>query len=226
MLHSDDKGLVLPPKVAPVQVVIIPIFLSSQSDTEKKEQNAKIEEIQRELKQLGYRVQYDDRSDRNPGWKYNHWELKGVPVRIELGPKDMKNQTITIARRDTGAKSVSGWSDAVRSVVATLDSIQSSLFEKARDMRDQHLVKVDNWSNFMSALDSKKIPETPWCGAIKCEEEVKAKSKEANAADSTQAPVGAKTLCLPFNAEPLNPGAKCFACGADANTRALWGRTY
>jgi len=93
-------------------------------------------------------------------------------------------------------------------------------------VRDKHLLDVDEWSTFVTALDAKRIPRTPWCGKITCEEKVKLQSKEAKASDSTQAPVGAKTLCLPFDAAPIAPGTKCFACGDEAVTRALWGRTY
>jgi len=226
MVHSDDKGLVLPPKVAPTQVVIVPIILSSQQENEKKEQIAKAESIMQNLKALGYRVHLDDRLGYSPGWKYNHWELKGVPVRIEIGPKDMKNQTVAIARRDTGAKVTIPWADAEKTTQELLESIHKTLFEKARTVRDSHLLAVDKWDDFLVALDKKKIPITPWCGGIKCEETVKDKSKEAKASDSTQAPTGAKTLCLPFNSEPIAPETKCFACGADATTRAMWGRTY
>jgi len=226
MVHSDDKGLVLPPKVAPTQVVIVPILLSSQQESEKKEQIAKAESIMQNLKSMGFRVHLDDRLGYSPGWKYNHWELKGVPVRIEIGPKDMKNQTVAIARRDTGAKVTVPWAEAEKTAQELMESIHKTLFEKAKTVRDSHLFSVDKWDEFLVALDKKKIPITPWCGGIKCEETVKEKSKEAKASDSSQAPTGAKTLCLPFNAEPVAPGTKCFACDAEAITRALWGRTY
>jgi len=226
MLHSDNKGLVLPPRVAPTQVVIVPIILSSQAEEEKKQQIAKAEEIRDKLKALGFRVHLDDRLGYSPGWKYNHWELKGVPVRIELGPKDMKNKTITIARRDTGTKEVIPWDDAEKNTTSVMDAIHNNLFQRAKEVRDGHLVDVNEWAAFITALDNKKIPRTPWCGKISCEEHVKKESKEAKASDSTQAPVGAKTLCLPFDAATVAPGTKCFACNDEATTRALWGRTY
>jgi len=227
MVHSDDKGLVLPPKVAPIQVVIIPILLSSQEESEKKAQIGKSEEIRNKLKALGIRVNLDDRLGYSPGWKYNHWELKGVPIRIELGPKDMKTQQVAIARRDTGEKLFISWDKVDTFVFDLMTTIHTSMFEKALKIRDEHLLKADTWDKFITALNSKNIILSPWCNREKCEDNVKERSFAKEIFDGTQiSSTGAKTLCLPFEAEEITPGTKCFACGEDALVRALWGRTY
>jgi len=226
MVHSDDKGLVLPPRVAPTQIVIIPILLSSQPEDEKKEQTAKAEEIRNKLKALGYRVHLDDRLGYSPGWKYNHWELKGVPIRVELGPKDMKQQTVTVARRDTGEKAAVSWNDVEKTVTSLITGIHDSLLSKARELRDAHVIKADTWDKFMTALDTKNIVLSPWCNRGKCEDDVKKNSNLA-AKETKEGPTtGAKTLCLPFETEAITEGTKCFACDEPAVVRALWGRTY
>ena len=234
MVHADNKGLVLPPKIAPTQIVIIPILLANQDEGEKKTQLEKCEEFRAALKAKGYRVHLDDRLGYSPGWKYNHWELKGVPIRVEVGPKDVKEQSAVIARRDNGEKIKVAWSEVVSKVEELVVKIPIDLLAKATKERDEHLVKCDNWDAFMGAIDSKKMVIAPWCDTIACEEAVKDKSAKATkekAVASSEGHIqiatgGAKTLNIPFQTEEVAPGTKCFACDKEAKLRALWGRSF
>lgn len=180
------------------------------------------------------RVELDDREHYNPGWKFNDWEQKGVPLRIEIGPKDLEKEQVIFARRDdsspAGKFSVQ-WSEIAQRAEETLTTIQASLLDKARRERDAHLRHVTNWEDFVKALDGNMVL-APWCERIECEEEVKKRTApDASAPKPTagEAPAlsgSAKTLCLPFNQEPLPEDCKCFCCGQKATAFALWGRSY
>jgi len=230
MVHSDDKGLVLPPRVAPLQVVIIPI--SYEKDT--KRQAEACAKITSELEAAGVRVRLDDRENYNPGWKYNFWELKGVPLRIELGPKDLQKQQVRIVRRDNGEKMDVPWSLVPQQVALLLVTMQHDLLRRAREKRDAKLVKVTKWEDFVPALADHCLVLTPFCNEEEEEEAVKAKSKaEALAAAGEEGEdarcatsVAAKTLCIPFEQPELPAGTKCFFTGKPAECWVLWGRSY
>jgi len=227
MIHGDDKGLILPPRVAPIQIVIVPIFYG-----ETEILQAKAHEVAAELKKQGFRVTVDDRTNYNPGWKYNYWELKGVPLRFELGPKDLQNEQVVIARRDNSVKEEVKLVDLATRVPQLLNDIHNDLFAKAREARDAKCVKARNWDDFIAHLNKGFIILTPWCQQTSCEEDVKARSagakdeKEQDKEEFIQLTGSAKTLCLPLNQDPLEKDAVCFCCGAPASRWSLWGRSY
>src|SRR3989338_9229941 len=163
MIHSDDKGLVLPPKVAPLQIVIIPIY-----NNENKEDVLKnAEKIKESLKQ--YSIELDSRDQYKPGWKYNEWELKGVPLRIEIGPKDIANKQVVLVRRDTNKKEFVKIAQLEEKVKETLEGIQSSLYENAKKFLDSHIAEANGWKDFLDKLKNKNLVKVPFCGNKDCE---------------------------------------------------------
>ena len=230
MIHGDNQGLVLPPKVAAVQVVIVPCGITaSLKEKDRKDLYKSCEEYENLLREDGVRVKGDYRDNYSPGWKFNHWELKGVPIRLELGPRDIKNAQYVAVRRDTGEKTVLKKSDLVKDISATLDAIQKDMFQKTKSARDEHLSVVDEWKGFISALDKSHIIMTPFCGGMKCEETIKEESKGQVEVEEGAPSMGAKSLCVPFDQpRPLRKGAKCVrpGCGQPALSYTLFGRSY
>ena len=234
MVHSDDKGLVLPPRIAPIQCVIVPIVVK-QSDAANKAQADMCAEMVAALGAAGVRVKLDDRTNYNPGWKYNHWELKGVPLRIEVGPRDVEARQARCVRRDSNEKEDVPMACLTQKVALLLVTMQHDLLSKARKSRDDNIVKVWEWKDFVPALQKGHMVLTPFCNETEFEELVKDKSKaEALAAlgqeteDEREAtPVAAKTLCIPFDAPELPAGTPCFvAPEKPATCWVLWGRSY
>jgi len=228
MVHGDNKGLVLPPRIAPLQAVIIPIFTKDNTAVNKA-----TAELLATLKSKGIRVQLDDRTLYSAGWKFNHWELKGVPIRIEVGPKDCENGTAVICRRDNGAKQVVAQAQLFEEVTKVLDDIQKSLLERSTKERDDHMVKVTEWEKFVPTLDDRNIVLTPWCDRTACEDDIKRRSAEESLKKSAgdenkgfRLTGAAKTLCIPFNQPELPEGTKCFACSESAKKWTLFGRSY
>jgi len=206
MMHSDDKGLVLPPRVAPTQIVIVPIIFEDSKDKVL----GKTKEIAKQLK--NFDVEIDDRDSYSPGWKFNEWEMKGVPIRIEIGPKDVaKNQAILV-RRDTGEKKIVKISEIKNVVIKMLEDIQTNLFNKAKKFMDSSIVKIDNFKDFVKAIKDKKMVKAQWCGCPECEEKLKDKSG------------GAKSLNIPF-VQPKVSG-KCIFCDKEAKVIALFAKSY
>lgn len=230
MIHSDNKGLVLPPRVAQTQVVLVPIIYK---DDDSKAIMEKLNELHAQLKAMGIRVVLDDRENYNPGWKFNHWELKGTPIRLELGKKDFEKGECRMVKRYNGEKSQFKWTD-ISKMPELLDAIHYEMYENAKKTRDDHLKTAYNWEDFMGALNGKNIVLTPWCRENECEVKVKDRSKEeslktmAEAGEDEEVLTGsAKTLCLPFEPNtPLKDGDKCFHCQKEAKIMALWGRSY
>ena len=177
MIHGDNKGLVLPPKVAAIQAVIIPVGLTVK--TSKEDQYAVMEavsDVQKRLKAAGIRSKSDTRDNCTPGFKYNHWELKGVPLRLEIGPKDLSKKSTRVVRRDNSEVSFISLDSLEDEIATLLDQIQSDMFKKAKKERDEKLVRLETWDEFVSKLDEKCMILSPWCENIKCEDEVKKKS--------------------------------------------------
>jgi prolyl-tRNA synthetase len=230
MVHSDDTGLVLPPKVAHTQVVIIPIIKKGDDAAAIK---AAAEKAYSSLKAAGVRVDLDDRDNYNPGFKYNHWELRGTPIRLELGKKDFDNQEVRCCKRHDGVKSQIKQDTLAEEIPKLLEVIHKEMYDKALKARLDHVKDVDNWKDFMDALGGRNLCMAPWCDVQACEVEVKDRSKEESLAlmlekneEEAMLTGSAKTLCIPFEQKPLAEGTKCFACGKDAKVTALWGRSY
>eukprot|EP01088_Endostelium_zonatum_P014960 TRINITY_DN3479_c0_g1_i2.p1 TRINITY_DN3479_c0_g1~~TRINITY_DN3479_c0_g1_i2.p1 ORF type:complete len:589 (+),score=147.75 TRINITY_DN3479_c0_g1_i2:249-1769(+) len=236
MIHGDDKGLVLPPRVAPTQVVIVPI-LYKDSDTQVENKARELEKI---LVDAGIRCVLDDRKNYTPGNKYAHWEMKGVPLRLEVGPKDVTNNQCVLIRRDwregdepTHKKTVVNVGELVEGVKNKLDLIQNSMFNRAKNERDESIVKIEDWKGFMANLDNKKLCLAPFCDEGECEEKIREKSgsrgeESGEEEDKTGFGLraGAKTLCKPFEHSEIKEGHECFACGKPAKAWTLFGRSY
>ena len=210
MVHSDDEGLVIPPRIAPIQVVIVPIFKG-------EEQKAKLDErikgeILPALKLLGISVKYDDNDNNRPGWKFAEYELKGVPVRVAIGMRDLENNIVEVARRDTREKkqlSLDGLPEALKQL---LEDIQQNLFEKAKSFRDANITKVDNWDDFVKVLDEKGgFVAAHWDGTSETEEKIK---------DLTKATI----RCIPLDNE-LEEGRDVLS-GQPSTQRVLFARAY
>ncbi|XP_028797357.1 proline--tRNA ligase, cytoplasmic-like [Neltuma alba] len=215
MVHGDDKGLVLPPKVASVQVIVIPVPYKN-ADTQGifdacyATANA--------LCEAGIRAEFDSRDNYSPGWKYAHWELKGVPLRIEIGPKDLANNQVRVVRRDNWEKVDMARDNLVKQVKDLLQNIQQNIFNVAKQKRDACIKVVHTWNEFVEALSQRKMILAPWCDEEAVEVDVKAR---------TRGEMGAvKTLCTPFDQLELPEGTKCFASGKPAKVWTYWGRSY
>lgn len=159
MQHADNKGLVLPPLVANIQVVIVPIIMKGKEEIVAKA----AEDIYGALKKAKVRVHIDDRSNYTPGWKYNNWELKGVPIRIEIGPKDVEAKKVMAVFRYNGEKHSVSWESLTDEIPAFLDQIQKGMYLRARENFDAKIKAADNWEGFMSQLNLKNVILTPWC---------------------------------------------------------------
>uniref|UniRef100_A0A7S3L317 proline--tRNA ligase n=2 Tax=Amphora coffeiformis TaxID=265554 RepID=A0A7S3L317_9STRA len=233
MVHGDDKGLVLPPRIAPLHAVIVPIVSKKFMP---EEANPYCEAILKDLVASGMRAKYDDRTIYNPGWKYNHWEQRGVPIRIEVGPRDVEGKKARIVLRYNGESWDAPIEGLGAALVAKLDEIQANMFSKAKEDRDAHIVRVTEWKDFVPNLEKNNLVLTPWCGGehSEWEEHVKEKSREESLKargeeaedDKTSTSVAAKSLCIPFDQPELPPGTKCLVSGLDATCWILWGRSY
>lgn len=175
MTHSDDNGLVLPPNLAPIQVVIIPIY---KNEEQLQQITQKATEISNQLKEKGISVKFDGRDEHKPGWKFNEYELKGVPIRLAIGPKDLENNTIEVARRDTLTKDLISQDIIVEYVSKLLEDIQKNLFEKAKNFREQNTHKVDSYEEFKEVLETKGgFILAHWDGTAEEEEQIKNETK-------------------------------------------------
>ncbi|KAK4884370.1 hypothetical protein RN001_000641 [Aquatica leii] len=231
MVHGDNQGLVIPPRVASIQIIIVPCGVSvGLSETERQELQINCDELEKELNSTGMRVKGDYRENYSPGWKFNHWELKGVPIRVELGPKDIKNKQIVAVRRDTGQKVTFKRDSAVKDLAMLLENIQQHLFNKASEDFSTHTVQVTEWAQFTPNLDKKNVILTPFCGDMSCEDKIKADStRDASEAAEVGAPsMGAKSLCIPLEQPPMKPNAHCIHpdCKNKPKFYTLFGRSY
>jgi prolyl-tRNA synthetase len=209
MVHGDDDGLVLPPRIAPQQVVIVPIY---KGDEQKAVIDAKAAEIMAGLKKSGIRVKYDDSDNARPGWKFAEHEMKGVPVRLALGARDLEKNVVEVARRDTKEKKVVSLDGIVGHVEGLLQEIQQNLFTKARDYRDAHITNADSWEEFERLLDEKGgFIAAHWDGTAETENAIKEKTK-------------ATIRCIPLN-NPQEAG-RCVLTGKPSKERVLFARAY
>ena len=209
MTHSDDNGLVLPPKLAPTQVVIIPIYKTPDQLPTISE---KALEIKRKLEAMGITVKYDDRDSFKPGWKFNEYEFKGVPVRIAIGPRDLEQGTAEICRRDTLEKASCPLDGIENRVKELLEEIQKNLFQKAADYRAANTRKADTWEEFKEILDTKGgFILAHWDGTTETEERIKEETK-------------ATIRCIPFDA--VEEKGKCIYSGKPSHRRVIFARAY
>ncbi|XP_021248652.1 bifunctional glutamate/proline--tRNA ligase isoform X3 [Numida meleagris] len=228
MIHGDNMGLVLPPRVACVQVVIIPCGITNTLSEEDKEALLKkCNEYHKRLLSANVRVRADLRDNYSPGWKFNHWELKGVPVRVEVGPRDMKSQQFVAVRRDTGQKLTFSEHEAEDKLKQILEEIHANLYKRASEDLRSHMVVANTMEDFQRELDSGKIVQIPFCGESECEDWIKKTTARDQDLEPGAPSMGAKSLCIPFQPlRELQSGAKC-VCGKNpAKFYTLFGRSY
>ena len=203
MVHGDDNGLVLPPRIAPVQVMIVPVQQQKEGVLDKAY------ELRDRLS--GFKVKVDD-SDKSQGWKFSDCEMRGIPLRIEIGPKDMANHQAVFVRRDTHEKTVVSLDNLEEEVGAMLDKIQADMLERARNHRDSHTYSAVTWDEFVDTINNKPgFVKAMWCGDQACEDKIKEVT-------------GATSRCMPFKQEHL--ADTCICCGKPAKKMVYWGRAY
>src|SRR5487761_1925426 len=207
MAHSDDSGLVLPPKLAPIQVVIVPIY---KGEEQKQMIDEKVKLFMKDFKALDIRVKYDDDDNNRPGWKFAEYELKGVPVRIAIGARDMQNNVVEIARRDTKEKTSVSMDGLANTVVALLKDIQENIYNKAKVYRDEHITKADTWDEFVKLLDEKGgFVAAHWDGTAETEDKIKELTK-------------ATIRCIPLN--NIQEEGTCILTGKPSSERVFFAR--
>lgn len=209
MAHGDDQGLVLPPKLAPLQVVIVPIY---KGDEQKGAIHNKVVEIKKQLLDLGISVKYDESDNARPGWKFAQYEMQGVPVRMAIGPKDLHNNTVEISRRDTREKYTVSLDGITFYIKTLLDEIQLNLFTKAKEFRDEHITEVNSWHEFKQVLEEKGgFISAHWDGTAETEEKIKEETK-------------ATIRCIPLDNPQRN--GKCVYSGKPSKERVLFAVAY
>ena len=207
MVHGDDKGLVLPPKVAPTQIVIVPIYYS---DEDENKIISKATEIYDFILKTGIRAIIDKRKELTPGFKFNDWELKGVPLRIEIGPKDLEKQKIVLAKRFNKEKISIGFNETEK-IIQTLDDIQKQMFETAKNKANSLTKQVTDYSEFKKEIEKGGFVNSPWCGRTECEERIKTET-------------GADIRVIPFNGEDSQN--KCIFCKEQSTSSPIFARGY
>ena len=205
MAHGDNRGLKLPPKVAPIQVVVVPVMMKKEGVVEKATEV--YENLNKE-----FRAEVDLRENYTPGYKFNDWELRGVPVRIELGPRDIENNVCVIVRRDTLEKQTVNLNELNEKVKEILEDIQKNMYKQCAKIREERTTGATNLDEFVKNLEEKQgYVKTMWCENVECENKIKELT-------------GAHSRCIPFIQEKL--GNKCVCCGKEAKTMVVWGRQY
>ena len=209
MAHSDDNGLVLPPKLAPIQVVIIPIY---KTEEEFNKISEKVKSIKEKLEAKGISVKFDNRDTHKPGWKFAEYELKGIPVRLAIGPRDMVNNTLEVSRRDTLEKEIKSQDGIEEYIVSLLDKIQNNIYQKALKFRQENTFKVDTYDEFKEILDATGgFVLAHWDGTAETEQRIKEETK-------------ATIRCIPLDA-PEEEG-KCIYSGKPSKKRVLFAKAY
>ena len=208
MAHSDDNGLVLPPKLAPIQVVIVPIY---RNDEQKSAISEQAEKIVADLRKRGISVKFDDRDTHKPGWKFAEYELKGVPVRLAIGPKDLENGTVEVARRDTFEKQFVNMDGIVDHIDTLLEDIQNNIYKKALDFRAENTYSADNWEQFKELIEKGGFISAHWDGTVETEEKIKEETK-------------ATIRCIPL--DQVEEAGTCVYSGQPSKGRVLFARAY
>ena len=208
MVHGDDRGLVMPPKVAPTQVVMIPIGPPKTREVVI----GKTDELYAQLKAAGIRVRVDDRADVSPGWKFNEYEMRGIPIRLELGPRDLENGQCVLVSRVTGEKKSVSLDNLVAEVEALLEQIHADMYERALSFQQENFFSVDTLDEYKTAMEEKRgFALAGWCGSDACEQQVKEET-------------GATSRNIPF--EPAERKSKCLVCGEPAKHTVVFARAY
>ncbi len=205
MVHGDDRGLVMPPRVAPIQVVILPIAMHKEGVLEKAEA------LREELKRAGLRVELDDR-EQSAGWKFNEWEMKGVPVRIEVGPRDIEKGEVVAVRRDNLEKTTLPMAGLADTLKTLLDDVHNGMYQKALAFREAKTVDAETFEELNAGVQNGFV-RANWCGCRECEDEIKQKT-------------GATTRCMPLEGSEVEEGAVCIHCGKPAKTRIYFAKAY
>jgi prolyl-tRNA synthetase len=209
MAHSDDDGLILPPKLAPIHVVVVPIF---KTEDELNRISEKVNQIASSLRKQGYAVKFDNRDTQKPGFKFAEWELKGVPVRIAIGPRDLENGTVEVARRDTKEKQVMKLEEVASAIPKLLDDIQANIYQRALSFRAEHTTEVNSYDEFKKVLDDKAgFVSAHWDGSTETEAAIKEQTK-------------ATIRCIPLDAKEED--GKCILTGKPSRKRVLFARAY
>ena len=205
MVHGDDRGLVMPPKVAPIQAIIVPVAMHKEGVLDKAK------ELLKRLKEAGIRADMDDR-DQSPGWKFNEWEMKGVPVRIEIGPRDIANDQVVVVRRDSLEKATLSMNGLEQSVKDLLQSVHDGMYQKALSFREKKTVECVDFEQFSEAVQTGFVM-ADWCGDTECEEQIKSET-------------GATTRCMPLDSKGPCTNAVCVHCGKPAKYRYYFAKSY
>jgi prolyl-tRNA synthetase len=208
MAHSDDQGLVLPPKLAPIQVVIVPIY---KGEEQLEQIRTQIDPLLAELKSAGVSVKFDDDDQARPGWKFAEYELKGVPVRVAAGMRDLEQGLFEIARRDTMAKELVGIAGAGKYIIDLLEEIQKSIYEKAFKFREENTFEVNTWEEFEQQIEKGGFISAHWDGTSETEDKIKELTK-------------ATIRCIPFDAKKEN--GKCVLTGKPSSQRVIFAKAY
>ncbi len=207
MAHGDDRGLKLPPEIAPIQVIIVPILANNSKEVLQTANN-----LAQQLQQAGIRIQLDDRDQYRPGWKFNEWEMKGVPLRIEIGPKDLEKNQLVLARRDTGNKTVAQLTTASSQVQELLIKIQTNIYRQAQEFVTSHTFIAKNITELKQILDNQTgYVQAMWCENQECELQVKEQTR-------------ATIRNIPFNQQPVS--GSCICCGKPTRTMVYFARAY
>ena len=207
MVHGDNQGLVLPPKVAPIQVVIIPIYKNEEG---RDKVFPKVDEIESNLESKGIRVHVDDRKGLSPGYKFNDWELKGIPIRLEIGPKDIEKQRFVIAKRYNRKKTSLGF-DSIDKVSSVLEEIQNNMLNAAKKQSEENTLEITDYEEFKSKIERGGFFKSPWCGKLECEEKIKEET-------------GADIRVIPFDSNDINK--KCIYCKDQNKSIPIFARGY
>jgi prolyl-tRNA synthetase len=208
MQHSDNKGLVVPPRMAPNKLVIVPIIFEESMDKTIK----KAEQLKELLSDFDPIL--DDREGYTPGWKFNEWELKGIPLRLELGPKDMDAKQCVVVRRDTGEKQSVKWTHLKSAIPELLEKMHEDMYKKAKEFFDASIVPVNDMDALNSVIQARKLARTTFCGEAECEDWIKEKTG------------GATSRCIPLGDEKSPAGSKCVHCGKDAAVNIYFSKSY
>ena len=210
MAHGDDNGLVLPPALAPIQVVMVPIY---KSDEERNQVLDKMYEVKKALEAKGHSVEVDDRDNLRPGFKFAEWELKGVPVRLAMGPRDLQNGTVEVARRDTLEKITEPLDGLDERIIGLLDDIQRSIYQRAFDFRAENVRKVDTWDEFKEEIEKGGFLLCHWDGTAETEARIQEETK-------------ATIRCIPVDSFVVEEEGKCVYSGKPSHQRVIFARSY